>query len=128
MYTKEQRELMLSNIGGRILCGVKFNVNGTIKVLDTIYGDKGLGFEGSSAFYGWESFEMIPYLRPLSDMTEAEQIEANKLGYAKGFVMDDSSWCKPALIRLMNKYNLDYSGLIDASIALTAPEGMYDNK
>ena len=68
-----------------------------------------------------------PYLRPLSSMTEEEQMEYYKTfriePYGNGYVYVESvhsfDW--------LNKHNFDYRGLIPKGLALESSNGMYKN-
>lgn len=64
----------IKDIASRILYGVKVKCDGEVKTVDTVYSDKGLGFVGSSAFYGYNSFDIKPCLRRLTvnDMDDDE--------------------------------------------------------
>lgn len=58
----------------------------------------------------------IPYLRPMSSMTEEEKDEYDRL------VMCNASW---VVDDWLNKNQFDYRGLIPMGLALEAKEGMY---
>ena len=62
-----------------------------------------------------------PYLRPMSSMTDKEENEYNSInGYEKGIFPnyeDSFDW--------LNAHHFDYRGLIERSLAIEAPEGMY---
>ena len=64
--------------------------------------------------YHYTIHDFIPYLRPMSSMTEEEKREYNKCMWA----YQDVDFC--------NEHHLDYRGLIDKELALEAPEGMYN--
>lgn len=63
----------------------------------------------------------IPYLRPMSSMTEEEENEYNSLNaYEKGIfphTEEAFDW--------LNENMFDYRGLIEKGLALEAPEDMY---
>lgn len=61
---------------------------------------------------GWK-----PYLRPMSNMTEEEEIYYNTVYIALKFY-EKEDW--------LNKNHFDYRGLIPMGLALEAPEGMYN--
>lgn len=56
----------------------------------------------------------LPYLRPMSSMTEEEKAFVYN-GHIEFWIKED--YC--------NKHYLDYRGLIPKGLALEAPEGMY---
>ena len=64
------------------------------------------------------------YLRPMSSMTDDEEEEYNSLnGYEKGVfphTEEAFDW--------LNEHHFDYRGLIEKSLALEAPEGMYKSE
>ena len=62
-----------------------------------------------------------PYLRPMSSMTEEENLEflkTCKYGNASLLTLETYDW--------LNAHHFDYRGLIEKGLALLAPEGMYD--
>ena len=79
-----------------------------------------------------------PYLRPMSSMTEEEYNELEVLAHGCDCVLYTS--CFPVkcnakfktynleVIDWLNKKMLDYRGLIEKSLALEAPENMYNLK
>ena len=87
----------------------------------------------------------LPYLRPMSNMTEEEKKEFNKLigGENTNWQLFDENriaHCKSfysvfcyfstmgKIISWCNEHHFDYRGLIPMGLALEAPEGMYKNK
>lgn len=72
-------------------------------------------------------YDIKPYLRPMSSMTEEEEKEymnidnrsySCPMAYAHIPASDRIDW--------LNKHNFDYRGLIPKGLALEAPEGIYD--
>ena len=59
----------------------------------------------------------VPYLRPMSSMTEEEKDEYSK-------AIESLLWTNE--LDFFNKYHFDYRGLIPKGLALEAPEGMYN--
>lgn len=89
----------------------------------------------------WLVQNIIPYLRPMSSMTEdekielkeyldAEEVDCNGFGYIEGGTLEDYvsrisySLCNYVINWLKSKH-FDYRGLIPMGLALPAPEGMY---
>jgi len=72
-------------------------------------------------------YQIRPYLRPMSSMTEKEKQESLEFAW-----LDD--WNRLAAydnnivkyIDWLNKHHFDYRGLIEKNLALEAPEGMYE--
>ena len=84
---------------------------------------------------------VIPYLRPMSSMTEeeknelkeyldAKEVDCNGFGYLEGGTLEEYvsnisySLCN-YVIDWLNEHHFDYRGLIEKGLALEAPEGMY---
>ena len=65
------------------------------------------------------TFQIKPYLRPMSSMTEEEQ---NEFDYLR-FRHNEEGWLDFVLSR-----HLDWRDLIEKGLALEAPEGMYNTK
>lgn len=116
--TNEEKQLLLIDLCGRLPHGVKTsNGHGVLKLsprTDVIYiVDNG----------------HIPYLRPMSSITEEEVKEFYdvecmdaKVGYIKPtwnwhFTVNGIDW--------LNANHFDYRGLIEKGLALEAPEGIY---
>ena len=73
---------------------------------------------------GWK-----PYLRPMSSITEEEQIELGKLiGTASYNMLKGDMSHLDALLTHIYKNHIDVFGLIPQGLALEAPEGMYNIK
>ena len=78
--------------------------------------------------------DVLPYLRPMSSMTEEEKIELCTISYAP----DEMKTIEEKLYVIQtnaknaadfyNAHYLDYRGLIEKGLALEAPEGMYNAK
>ena len=69
----------------------------------------------------------LPFLRPMSSMTEVEKLDYNSI--------DNRAYCCPQdfahipatdRIDWLNKRHFDYRGLIEKGLALEAKEGMYN--
>ena len=124
-------EMFLIDLGGRLQYGIKVNVDGSIKTLTDIYSDMGFGFDNNGVFYGHKSFEMKPYLRPLSSMTEAEVTQIEMLGWRRDEYTKEI-WGSAdlsqalSLIDWLNAHYFDYHHLIEKGLALEAPADMYE--
>ena len=117
--TKQDKELLLKDLCGRLPYGVKitWNEEHWVTVTPSMY-----MFICEEQEFTWK-----PYLRPMSSMTEDEEKEIcqfmkdynllpgpNKAGVFCGEITD---W--------LNVHHFDYRGLIETGLALEAPEGMY---
>lgn len=144
--TQEDKDLLLTDLSSRLLCGVKvYNTTFKEPTIQTLYGKissdvflmeetyTSVGVDGDDFgsfnkrhYTGCVDF-IKPYLRPMSSMTEEEIEEFSVLGVGihlfKGPLIpsyDTLDW--------LNKHMFDYRGLIEKGLALEAPEGMYNIK
>ena len=114
----EEKELLLKDICGRLPYGVKYQ--------DRIEG--GIHILSLGTIHHYERF--IPYLCPMSSMTEEERTEYFLLKHRDNdrddniILADEAS----AIIDWLNAHHLDYRGLIEKGLALEAPKDMYNTK
>ena len=115
------KQLLLKDLSARLPYGVKckLSANGESLVEDLQLG-------GLSQFlYG--RLDVLPYLRPMSSMTEEEETWAtasynyNKLTYGMDYAIT-------AYVDYLYSIHIDCHDLISKGLALPAPEGMYDLK
>lgn len=134
--TKEEKQLLFKDLCARLPYGVKVKY---------IFDDGShCPFELSTKILQ-ECLDkgFLPYLRPMSSMTEEEKREFNKLiggentnwelfdekriTHSKSFY---SVFCcfstMGKIIDFFNLHHLDYSGLIQMGLALEVPKGMYE--
>lgn len=115
--TKQDRQLLLKDLCARLPYGVMYNIMGLEHplLLQGIFFDKTddilLNFYEDGKNYQLYLSEVKPYLRPMSSMTNEEQIE---------FIDEDD------YVDWLTAYHFDYRGLIEKGLALKAPEGMYN--
>ena len=116
--TQNDKQLLLITLCGMLPYGVKYQdrIDGGIHILS-------LGI-----IHHYDRF--IPYLRPISSMTEEEKKEFQ----ACHCVYELHPDFQPMMCNLANELNMfdwlnahhfDYRGLIEKGLALEAPEGMY---
>lgn len=121
--TKEEKQLLFKDLCGRLPYGVMVHfchTNIDEKLIEISLGEKiaylrenGKGNQG----------EVIPFLRPMSSMTEIEKIEWKKASNNEdGFVFANEAHLS---VDWLNENMFDYRGLIPMGLALEAPEGMY---
>ena len=117
--TQEEKQLLLKDLCGRLPYKVKGVYARTdIKNLSICEITTHLYGEMEKSFNGKEKYEFIPYLRPMSSMTE-EEIKVSDGLFWKGIgKLED--W--------LNAHHFDYRGLIERGLALEAPKGMYKTK
>ena len=144
--TQEEKQLLLKDLCARLLYGVMVHFEGwcpeklvEVNLNEDVYN----GLEGIP----------IPYLRPMSSMTEEEasemfrlmfpdrnliSVEIEKNGVRFGQTDNDGVFGHVFLFfnkiysleqfDWLNKKMFDYRGLIPMGIALEVPEGMYKNE
>ena len=137
--TQEEKKLLLRVMCSMLMYGVKVNFklpNYTKKTFEEHIGyletiDKYGGYKIKSKGIDYRGFglDFVPYLRPMSSMTDEERKEY----YAFFFSKDDEEFPDTIeedemfnLIDWLNEHHLDYLGLIEKVLALEAPDGMYD--
>ena len=132
----EEKQLLLKDLCGRLLCGVKvqaISVYGyTVQVPIDGYCSSNNKFDIDLRWRTLDEFK--PYLRPLSSMTEEEKkvvcsmnmisdTELNdRLNYQKMYVQNYTI----ETFDYFNEHKLDYRGLIPMDLALEAPKDMYE--
>lgn len=142
--TKEDKELLLADLCGRLPYGVWVNIEGfdydfNGKLVQVYFGNiNRCSIQvGSNISYSLE--ETKPWLRPMSSMTEDERYELQEIIGKDVEIPDDfihivdssrkifSFLELQAVFDWLNAHHFDYHGLIPKGLALEAPEGMYNN-
>lgn len=132
--THEDKELLLKDLCTRLPYGVKVKVlNEDILSQDSEEGvlvgkenayDDCFVVQCSSDSYVLSYIDFIPYLTPMSSMTDYEKIEWHKITLGQRWITETNiEWC----IDWLNSHHFDYRGLIEKGLALEAPAGMYEN-
>lgn len=122
--TKEEKNLLLKDLCGRLPykphCRV-FKLNEGIKenddILYGVIGDNVVTLKSDKdecLMY----YQIKPYLRPMSSMTEEEK------GHCDYLILHMEDWL--SYYDYLNSRYLDYRGLVEMGLALEAPEGMYN--
>ena len=145
--TQEEKQLLLKDLCARLPYGVIVRISSESDVclyvststldIDTLhkYMLDG-GYYKNGLFYKTPGFQLLPYLRPMSGMTEEEkdelytamdwygEIDESGNVYIKGqekvyreTFYEYTDW--------LNAHHFDYRGLIEKGLALEAPEDMY---
>lgn len=139
--TKEDKELLLKDLSGRLSYGVK------IKLGDYDYQVCGYNSEKEMPVKIWFYYDSNqtlksyidvyltdyrPYLRPMSSMTEEEKHELLKFGvvnldkYNNAIDVCCVGFENHAKAQdYLNSIHVDYRGMIEKGLAIEAPEGMY---
>ena len=131
--TPEDKELLLKDLCARLPYGVKAKITeeGVLSY------DSGTGVIVGKEHVDNEIFilqckndswcltaisEFVPYLRPMSSMTEEEKKEwvSLRTDVEKYYRIGHD-----AVVDFYNKHHFDYRGLIEIGLALEAPENMY---
>lgn len=143
---EKDKDLLLKDICGRLLYGVKTSYSGyemTIRGVDVESKTVDVIDWGKVRFAAVRIEKIKPYLRPMSTMTEEEKKEY--IEYA-GYEIEESvngrhyeyylkDFCgtpnNPSVnadgVDWLNKKMFDYRGLIPAGLANVAPDGMYNS-
>jgi len=136
--TNEEKDLLLKDLCARLPYGVKVKVieEGVLKYDSEIGVIKGKEHVDNEVFIiqckndSWcltAISEFIPYLRPMSSMTEEEKaIYSNYKIVVRGLgiMFEHNLDC---VTEWLLKHHFDYRGLIEKGLALEAPEGMYND-
>ncbi len=128
---QEDKELLLKDLSARLPYKVKgVYVRTDIKNLSICEITTHLYSEMEESFNGKEKYEFIPYLRPMSSMTEEEEEKWAKASNMK-FDMEDGfidAYDAYLSTDWLNAHHFDYRGLIEKGLAIKATEGMYPNR
>lgn len=127
--TQEEKQLLLKDLCARLPYEVKVEL--------TKYKQKCLlcGIDGEDLYLNIDSdpfslgdFDIKPYLRPLSSMTEEEKEEYTSYCFEQPFLQKDNIpnlGSVPMCIDWLLAHHFDYRGLIEEGLALEAPNDMY---
>ena len=126
--TQEEKQLLLVDLCARLPYGIMVQLvydEDTIKTREM-----GLGSLHDIMF---DNAEGKPYLRPMSSMTEEEFKMVCSMNALTDTELRDRINFPDMFIKsytietfdLFNSHHFDYRGLIDKSLAIVAPEGMY---
>lgn len=142
--TQQEKQLLLKDLSARLPYGVKIidepaHCLGELFLISTT---DMVEYETETDTGMQTIYNIKPYLRPMSSMTEDERKEINKsynfsdLGsiticyHMEGW-WDNDTECSLKdylyLIDWFNEHHFDYRGLVEKGLALEAPEGMYKN-
>lgn len=161
LMTNEERNLLITDLTARLNYGVICLIERVDDFGPIHRNEKLTGFSSDDrgGFYfevcgGLDiSFaeKIMPYLRPMSSMTEEELLELYKIAYDTWYsdslyykneewitfrdtiqnnalCFKNSIWLSDInkIIDWLNAHHFDYRGLIEKGLALEAPEGMYN--
>ena len=133
--TQENAKLIAQELGSRLSYGVKIRVNDKIETVETVEGINILdNIVEFGTYMACDIDEIKPYLFPLSNMTEEQYDEMEKIvsdDYLENiqitkemrekvdFITHFPIYC-PNVIDWFNKNHFDYRGLIEKGLALDA--------
>ena len=128
--TPEEKDLLLKDLCARLPYGVKIIQGGV--VIETLHSICKVGYNEfiinptSYDMYNGFSIEAVkPYLRPMSSMTEEEEIEYDYLTDCSDYMIYSGGFCGDVIDWLLS-HHFDYRGLIEKGLALEAPKDMYN--
>ena len=125
--TQEEKQILLKDLCSRLPYGVYVHFSNTNidEILTSIEIDEENINKTRHNGKG-NHCKVIPYLRPMSSMTEEEKIEWETWHerLEEGRIKD---WKYADFLDWLNAHHFDYRGLIEKGLALEAPKGMYEN-
>ena len=129
---QEEKQLLLKDLCARLPYGVRALYKGEIKeiqYIEPLYNEvKLLDY----TTYTIPIYEVKPYLRPMSSMTEEERNEYLDVKMQECERVALAEVYRPEAISIvfdwLNGHHFDYRGLIKKGLAIKAPEGMYKTK
>lgn len=115
--TQEEKKLLLKDLCGRLIYELKGLHRGKVQRLLIMDSFGSYQVNGYDAWFNLNSVDFKPYLRPMSSMTEEEEIYYNTVYFTLNFY-EKEDW--------LLEHHFDFRGLIEKGLALEAPEGMYE--
>ena len=137
---EKNKQLLITDLCARLPYGVWVECCGVSGKLDNIWlthfyngGNTVVDVNGNTDFFHDSDYfditKIKPYLRPMSSMTEDEEIEFCMTVFDTVLrITEKKHTCLVSLeqINWLNAHHFDYRGLIEKGLALEAPEGMYN--
>lgn len=125
--TQAEKELLLKDLAARLPYGVICQMEDKLIINDSPFYNYTLSERHIELFRKHKGFYILPYLRPISSMTEEEKKEYELLANhcivtSIGFIHLEAA----PFTDWLNSHHFDYRGLIERGLAIEAPEGMYD--
>ena len=120
--TQEEKQLLLVDLCGRLPYGVMVRVEGE-KYFNETKEPYITNLSLNNYILDYDDVTIIPYLRSISNMTEDEVEEWERIvDVTQNWLRIDSI---PNAVNFFNKHHLDYHNLIEKGLALEAPTDMY---
>ena len=137
---EKNKQLLITDLCARLPYGVWVECCGVSGKLDNIWlthfyngGNTVVDVNGNTDFFHDSDYfditKIKPYLRPMSSMTEDEEIEFCMTVFDTVLrITEKKHTCLVSFeqINWLNAHHFDYRGLIEKGLALEAPEGMYN--
>ena len=121
--TQEDKKLLLKDLAARLPHKVKMYVGEDLAMTLRQIDYKGFCESWENGDFRCHSSWMLPYLRPISSMTEEEYKEYSKLwGLQDEFSTDADIRFKTDVIDWLNARHFDYRGLIERGLAIEVTE------
>lgn len=123
---QENKELLLKDLSARLLYGVKVQINSDVKKVVGV--KNGFVVTKERGLYSTKEYITrieccIPYLRPMSSMTEEERKEYNEyLFYGASIGLMSNTESAYELIDWLNKKMFDFRNLIECGLAIAVTE------
>ena len=126
--TNEEKQLLLKDLCAREPYHPRIQVfnQGYEGFRDGVF-DTSLWLHHIDAFR-FDRIEILPYLRPMSSMTQDEAVKYITLTHYN--TSEDGKPYRELTLEALdwlNAHHFDYRGLIEKGLALEGPEGMYKN-
>ena len=121
--TEEDKQLLFKDLSARLPYGVMVLVKGE-KYFNETNEPYIVTLSFGTYLFDDEDITLVPYLRPMSSMTEEEEDEymiARQKDIAEAYIHATPQ----NAIDWLNAHHFDYRGLIEKGLALEASEDMY---
>ena len=121
--TQEEKQLVIKDLSARLPYGVMVLVKGE-KYFNETNEPYIVTLSFGTYLFDDEDITLVPYLRPMSSMTEVEEDEymiARQKDIAEAYIHATPQ----NAIDWLNAHHFDYRGLIEKGLALEAPKDMY---
>lgn len=126
--TQEEKDLLLKDLCARLPYGITIYRKEDSTIHRFQYSDITENIDQFSHFLEYSGIDDIkPYLRPMSSMTDEEELEFFTIGDTVLKITEKKHTCVLSLEQMdwLNQRCFDYRGLIPRGLALRAPKGMY---
>lgn len=129
--TQEEKQLLFKDLCARLSCGVKIldipaNVVGDLFLVSTTDTVEYEPADETNDDTGYQTlYNIKPYLRPMSSMTEEENLKLEDMEFEMAHLKFTTYTHECMILDYLYSRHLDVRGLIPMGLALEAPEDMY---